>query len=272
MKNALGKFLAAAAVIGAAGAMLAATAVDAREKDPVFEMRRTLTMAFGQHRITLEAPLGMCFLDESQYIESMLVKQFRSLGESADSGIVMAMFADCDEIAKFIRLPELTDETLPGMEPPTAELTYRGTVAWLKPRLGRSPLSLQDYLDMREPDFRDDLLHSIAASYRQTGGNQEIKVAGNITTRVIMGPPDQFQVDAQPRRTDTGLFIGYSTEFEAEYQKHRMAGVVGTTLLRNFPVQVSLVSSASGGKKGRSLNKMRRAVDELMAQISKLNP
>lgn len=267
------KFLTAkSTVLGCvlAAAMLTGIAAQAREPNPMWEMRRTVVMPFGQHRVTLEAPLGMCFLDESQYLEGAMVKHMRKLGHDTDGGNLVAMFADCDELEKFTQGPQLAAQTMPGLEPPDASLNYQGTISWLAPKLGRAPIGISEYLDMREKSFRDDMKKSVGNYYKKTsGGKGDMKVSDNYATRLLMGTPDQYIFDDKTTRTATGVSIGYSAEFESEYKKYTQRGAVGTTMLRNFPVQVSLSSS---GAKPKSLDKVHATLDKFMMQIAGYNP
>ena len=272
MKHSMKKFLnPKSAVIGCvlAAAMLTGVVAQAREPNPVWEMRRTVVMPFGQHRVTLEAPLGMCFLDESQYIEGAMIKHMRKLGHSSDGGNLVAMFADCDELEKFIQGPRLAAQTMPGLEPPDTALNYQGTISWLAPKLGRAPIALPEYLDMRQPTFRDDMKKSLGNQYKKLGGSQSMKVSDNYSAKLLMGAPDQYVFDDKATRTDTGVSIGYSAEFESEYKKYTQRGAVGTTMLRHFPVQVTLSSS---GPKPKSLDKVHATLDKFMMQIAGYNP
>lgn len=272
MKKTFAKFIAAAAV---AGVVFTAGVATARKTDPIFEMRRTLHMAFGQHNITLEAPVGMCFLDESQYLEGTLVKHLRTLSKGESSDQLMAVFADCDELAKLIKAPEIAAAAADiggGIEPPKPEFTYTGSVTWLKPKLGRAPMELQEYLDMREPDFRDNFLNDIKSNFKKSGSKQSISLGDGLTANLFSPPPEQYELDEKARRSKAGLSLAYSVDFDMEYEKHHLRGVVGTTMLRKFPVQVSIDSNTTGKAKGRSLKHIQKTLDKLMAQISQMNP
>ena len=254
-----------------AAALLGAFAYSAQAKytHPIWEVRRTLNMAFGQSRIALEAPMGMCFLDESQYMEASIIKQLRTMGQEAGDGVLMAMFAECDEIEKFSQLPQMVADTPPGVDPPTANMENRGTVTWLAPKLGRAPLNLAEYLDMREPTFKEEIQKNLNRGYKKFGGMQNIKMTDDVFANVMMAAPDQYQFDDRARRTEAGISIGYSTNFVKEYKKHTQFGAVGTTMIRNFPVQVAL---ADDGKLGKSPEELQAVLDKLLAQMAKLNP
>lgn len=274
MKNTFAKFFAAAAI---AGIVLTAGVATARKTDPIFEMRRTLHMAFGQHNITLEAPVGMCFFDESQYLEGSMINHMRKLVKRYSSEQIMAVFADCDEIAKFVKMPEILAQAAEediggGMPQPEAEFSYTGTVSWLKPKLGRAPMGLQEYLDMREPDFRDDVVNEISDTYKALNDRQDLSLGDGLSISLFSPSPDKYKIDEKVRRSEAGVSVGFTAEFVAEYQKRRMTAVIGTTMLRKFPVQVSLGTNVKGKQKGRSLKHLHKTMDSLMAQIAKLNP
>lgn len=262
------KFLSAAIVAATltGGAWIA----QAHYTDPVWEMRRTLNMSFGQHRVRLEAPMGMCFLDESQYMESTVIKHLRGMEQDSGDGLLMAMFASCDEIEKFSQLPALAADTPRGVDPPTANLENRGTISWLAPKLGPAPLSLAEYLDLREPEFRDDVRASVSKGYKKFGSSQSIKMSDNVFANLAMGAPDQYRFDDRARRTAAGVSIGYTTEFVQEYQKHKLFGAVGTTLVRGLPVLVSLTEDGTGFS--RDQEELHATLDKLLAQVAKLNP
>ena len=272
MKKTFAKFIVAAAV---AGVVFTSGLASARDKDPIFEMRRTLFMAFGQHNVTLEAPVGMCFLDESQYLEGMMVHHLRKMARKSSSSHVMAIFADCDELAKFVKMPEIIasqPDIGGGLPEPQAEFTYTGAVSWLKPKLGRAPMGLQEYLDMREPDYRDDIVHEIADSYDAMNEKQELNFGEGVSVNMFSPSPDKYKIDEKPHRSQSGVSLGFTAEFEVEYQKRRVTGVIGTTMLRKFPVQISLGSNVTGKAKGRAIGKLQKTLDDMMAQVSKLNP
>lgn len=252
-----------------AGCAFFALSAQAKYTHPIWEMRRTLNMAFGQNRIALEAPVGMCFLDESQYMEASVIKHLRTMVQESGDGLLMAMFAACDEIEKFAQLPQLVADTPPGVDPPTANMENRGTVTWLAPKLGRAPLSIPEYLDMREPTFKEEVQKSLSLGYKKFGGMQNIKMSDNVFANVMMAAPDQYKFDDRARRTEAGISIGYSSNFVMEYKKHSQFGAVGTTMIRHLPVLVSLADDGSSGKSQAELQAM---LDKLLAQMAKLNP
>lgn len=266
------KQLLAAAAFAAVSAAGFAHYAQAKYVDPVWEMRRTLNMTFGQNRIALEAPLGMCFLDESQYMEQAVIKQIRSMSQNSGDGLLMAMFAECDEIEKFAQLPEMAAyaETMPGMDPPTANLNNRGMITWLAPKLGKAPLDLQEYLDMRAPTFLDDVKKNLTRGYKKHGAKQNIKMTDNVSASLLSAAPDQYRFDEQASRTDSGVSVSYTSEFVSEYTPHREYGAIGTTMLRHFPVLVVMTEDGKGLAK--SQQDLHDTLQAYLAQISKLNP
>ena len=270
MKNSFKMILAGCAAACTMTAAVAAQADMVRKQSPIWQMRHTLTMPFGQRTMTLEAPLGMCFLDESQYLEGSVIKQLRGSGTSSDGGLLMTMFANCDELEKFSQLPQLQADTPPGVDPPKAELSHEGSISWMSPKLGKAPMTVPEYLDMRAPHFRDEMKDALAKQYKEMGGSSSIKIDNNISAQVMMGSPDQYVFDDKARRTDNGLSIGYSVEYDAEYTHHRQVGVIGTTLLRHYPVEISLTSP--GSEKNDTKAKLQDLLDKYMAQVSAMNP
>ena len=214
--------------------------------------------------------MGMCFLDESQYMEAALIKQMRQAGHDSGEGLLMAIFASCNEIEKFAQLPKLAAETMPGVDPPTADLDNRGMITWLAPKLGRAPLGLGEYLDMREAGYGDEIKQTIAKGYKKFGASQSIKMADNVTTKLLTAAPDQYKFDERATRTASGVSISYNSAFVSEYTKHSQFGAVGTTMLRHFPVQVTMIGDGKRGPKSQA--DMHATMGRYLAQLSKLNP
>lgn len=270
MKISMKQFLAAAVFT----AMTAGAAHYAQAKytDPVWEMRRTLNMSFGQHRIALEAPLGMCFLDESQYMEQAVIKQLRAMGQDSGDGLLMAVFVECDQIEKLGQLPQMAAEAeaMPGVDPPTADFDNRGMITWLAPKLGKAPLNLQEYLDMRAPAFVDDVKKNLTKGYKKYGSSQNIKMTDNVSANLLSAAPDQYRFDEQVNRTEHGVSVGYSSEFVSEYTPRKQFGAVGTTMLRHFPVQVTFTENGKGLAK--SAQQLHATLQTYLAQIATLNP
>ncbi len=252
--------------------MLGAAPAQAKYQDPIYEMRRTLFMPFGQSMTVLEAPLGMCFLDESQYLEGQLIKQLRSQNKSSGGGVLLAVFADCLEVGKLQKLtdPANSGPTYNGENPNSAMLMHQGTISWLTPKAPRTKASLAEYLDAHQPSFRDDIHNSMVKSYKLFGNKADVKLDDKITARSLQADPSQYHFDEHAHRTDNLVSVGFSTNVEMEYTKYATVGVVGTTLIRQFPVQVS-ISSTAKDKADKSVGQMTDLLDKFAAQNVALN-
>lgn len=253
-------------------AAFAAAPAKAKMPDPIYEMRRTLFMPFGQSMTVLEAPLGMCFLDESQYLEGQLIKQLRSQNKASGGGVLLAVFADCLEVGKLQKLAENGDTgpSYNGEDQNSAMLMHQGTISWLTPKEPRSKQTLSEYLDARQPAFHDEIHNSMVKSYKLFGKKQDVKLDDKITARSLQPDPSSYHFDDKAHRTDALVSVGFSTNMEMEYTKYATVGVVGTTMIRQFPIQVSITSTAKD-KQDRSVGQMTDLLDKFAAQNVALN-
>ncbi|MDE1151880.1 MAG: hypothetical protein PW788_05015 [Micavibrio sp.] len=266
----LRKFLAGACLLATAFAL---TPAAAKTQDPIYEMRRTLFIPFGQRMTVFEAPLGMCFLDESQYLEGQVINQIRSQNKGSGGGVIMAVFADCLELAKLQQLPQLMADgpSLGDDENNKAMLLHEGTISWLEPKAGPlKGVSMTEYLDKREPAFRDDMRASLERSFKKFGGKQVTKLDDNMTASSFLGSPDTYSFDDKAHRTESVVSITYSSHNELEYVKYATTGVVATSLIRNIPVQFT-ISSTAKKKADKSQRQMSDLMDRFVAQQVALN-
>ena len=95
-------------------------------KDPVREHRRTSYLAFGQKKIMLEAPLGMCFLDETNEEHAGPLAQIKALMQQQLRGVVMGIFSDCYKLGSI------------GTSPLAGGPEDIGAVVWMNPEIGES--------------------------------------------------------------------------------------------------------------------------------------
>ncbi len=253
-------------------AALSAAPAQAKYQDPIYEMRRTLFIPFGQSMTVLEAPLGMCFLDESQYLEGQLIKQLRAQNKSSGGGILLAVFADCLEVGKLQKLASSEDQgpSYNGEDPNSAMLMHQGTISWLTPKEPRTKATLAEYLDKQQPAYRDSIHDNMVKSYKLFGKKADVKLDDKITARSLQADPSAYHFDERAHRTDSLVSVGYSTNVEMEYTKYATVGVVGTTLIRQFPIQVSIASTAKD-KADRSVGQMTDLLDKFAAQNVALN-
>jgi hypothetical protein len=106
----------------------------------MFDPRRTLFAVVQQHKLALEAPVGMCFLDQTDPRQAMSYAVLASMAERNNDQVLLGAFMACDAVND----PGVWNEGLPGF----------GLVTWLNPSIGpRTAMSRQDYLDMRESYF-----------------------------------------------------------------------------------------------------------------------
>lgn len=222
----------------AALALLASAVALAAPKKPV-DYRRTLFVPLGQDMLMFEAPLGMCFLDSSDYIEGSLTDQLSHQSERRGKEVFLATFSPCGDIANF------------GMG--GTQLLTRGTINWANPKIGeKSALERQDYLDRREATLHRDVETDI---------------------RTIMSDPGAYKMDGSPRRTDNGVLIAFSTDLDLNYEKYRARGVFATTTIRHYPIEVVMLYTEKGPQKDEedAREKSYAMIDKFLAQQIALN-
>ena len=96
------------------------------------DTRHTLVAGFGQRVLTIEAPAGMCFLDDTDYAERQAMNQLRQSASKSGKQTLVAAFADCEQLASLG----------PGSDP--ASLVDMGMILWQNGRIGettRMPLA-----------------------------------------------------------------------------------------------------------------------------------
>ena len=250
------------------------TQVTAASIDKIFRTRRTLFLPFGQRMTVWEAPTGMCFLDESQYLEGQLIRQMRGGPDSRGhtGPLLVAVFADCLELAKLEALPQIqADGPNYGDDSNNeAPLLHQGTITWMTPKDKALGTTLVQYLDDREPVYTQEVRGMIDSNYKQSGGRQTAVLDGDMTSKMFMASPDQFHFDKRAHRTDTSVSLAFSSEAEVEYKKWDTVGVVGTSLVRGMPVQVSLSSTALK-KADKTTHQLTETLDRFFAQNVTLN-
>lgn len=233
--------------------------------DPAHNYRRTLFISFGQKDIVLEAPVGMCFLDGSDYFQGA----FLSLQQGGSSmgkdgkGMAMAVFGDCTDIMNLGT----------KNQSPTG-LKDRGTIVWktTAANRGKSKLDLSDYLDMREATFLQDQKGVLAKSYASNGAKKEKSMGGGIIAHTYMATPDKYHFDKAVHRTADNVSIAYQYDNEIEFQKFKTTGIVAATLIRHLPIEVYYTHAASpDDKDATGTQDMYKLMDSFMAQQQALN-
>ncbi len=105
------------------------------------DSRRTLFVEIARKKLTLEAPLGMCFIDRTIPVQETAYNMMASEAERNDDQVMLAAFMACSGLND----PDSWSNGLPDS----------GYITWLNPAVGRTtPMSRQDYLDMREAHFK----------------------------------------------------------------------------------------------------------------------
>lgn len=171
--------------------------------------RHTMTISFGQKKIQLEAPRDMCFLDATDAGQGNVITQMRLNSWKGRKHVVMALFADCKEVANM----PLSKELVP--------LTAIGVVRWLNPDIGeRSDLPLDDYLTIREVSFRSDIANDLTQFKK-------------------------IELEKDVKRLDHSVAIGYVGRSEIESQRYNTIGVDATTLIQSVPLDISITKTAS---------------------------
>lgn len=251
-------------------AAVAASPVQAKKVNPITDWRRTLFTSYGQHVLVFEAPVGMCFLDSSDYVEGAILSRMKNL--SGAQYQLIGTFGDCLEISKFQHdyQESITNNPNSGGAGITGTLKKYGSVYWINPENGDDVISLNraGYLGVREKTFRDDVIKDVAPGNRSNGSKTASR-QGNLTLTSLMASPDQYKFDDAVHSTPDGLSLAYQLDLEIEYQKAHEAGLVATTLIRHIPIQFTFTfATGEPDKDNKALYKM---ADTFLAQQIKLN-
>jgi hypothetical protein len=235
--------------------VIAASAALAAPQKPI-DYRRTLFVPLGQEKLAFEAPRGMCFLDSTRFIEGAVTDHISAMTEKRGKEVFLATFAPCNDIANFGAAG--------------SNLLTRGTINWAHPKIGeKSDLERQDYLDMREATLREDILADIrewsdvSKSSDQSG-----------TVRSFMSDAAEYRMDQEPRRTENGVLMAFSTDSESDYVSYHTEGVFATTTVRRHPIEVIMLYTTKSDAAEDSAGKREEAyalVDEFLAQQIALN-
>jgi len=242
--------LASSALTGA----IPAAAQDTRK--PV-EFRRTLFVPVGQETIKLEAPKGMCFVDQSGYIEEVIFDTLAEAVRTAKEEVLLATFSPCDDLASF------------GTSSAKHGMITSGSVTWLNPSYGaKSPMERHDYLDMREATFRSDMLKKIDRFAEAFGDKKKTSQRGavTVTTQAIT---TGYDFEDRPERTDNAVSIGYVNTREVNYESMTESGVIATTSIKRHPIEVSLRYDTT--TEGHSLIDIHKLVNHFIDQQIAIN-
>jgi hypothetical protein len=196
------------------------------------DWRRTLFAPFGQKMLSFEVPIGMCFLDESDPVEGLAVKEIRDVMKKKSRQSLVAVFADCLQIAGI------------GQGGGEIDLADLGLITWLNHHGETFPAGREAYLDLRATNLHQSTQAGLAG----------------YTNPVI---------DENVHRTANGVTLGFVGDIEIAYQKMKTVGITGTTTLRNFPVEILLTQTAKEPR--QTQQELQTIMDKLLAQQVALN-
>lgn len=233
-KNALSALCLVAAGIGLVTVMATPAPAQYYPGGPL-DWRRTLFAPFGQTTLHFEAPLGMCFLDQTDPVEAGAIDIIREELKAKSKQTLVAVFADCMQIAGIGKVNAAGESS--GM-------TDVGLVTWLNEKGERAGMDRETYLDAREMTMQN---------YTRAG------LAGYLNP----------MIDTEGRRTPDGVSLGFTAETEISYQKYKTVGVTGATLIRGFPIDFMMTHTAKRPTKEKQ--ELYDLMDKFLAQQVALN-
>jgi len=196
------------------------------------DWRRTLFAPFGQTMLRFEAPLGMCFLDQTDPVEAGAINLLREELKAKSRQTLIAVFADCLQIAGIGK----------GIE--GHDLGDLGLVTWLNEKGEKVRLDRETYLD-----YREDTL----PNYTRAG------LAGYLRPLI----------DEDVRRSPAGVALAFTAETEISYQTFTTVGITGAALIRQFPVDFLITHTARKPQKAKE--DLYKLMDKFLAQQIALN-
>lgn len=236
MKKPRLKFFVSALCIAAAGfgiaAMLAKPAPAQYYPGGPLDWRRTLFAPFGQIMLHFEAPMGMCFLDQTDPVEAGAINILREELKTKSKQTLVAVFADCMQIAGIGKNTEGND------------LGDVGMITWLNEKGEKAPMGRDAYFDLREGTMD---------TYTRAG------LAGYLRP----------SIDHVPQRSAAGVSLGFTAESEISYQIFKTIGVNSAMLIRQFPVDVMITHTAK--KPTKEKKELYDLMEKFMAQQTALN-
>jgi hypothetical protein len=196
------------------------------------DWRRTLFAPFGQVMLHFEAPLGMCFLDQTDPVEAGAINLLREELRTRSRQTLVAVFADCLQIAAI------------GKDVEGNDLGDVGLVTWLNEHGEKAPVGRDIYLDMRADTLPNHTRAGLAGYLRPV-------------------------IDDQARRTPDGVSLAFTAETEIAYQTFRTVGITGAALIRQFPVDFMITHTAKTPQKDKK--ELYELMDRFLAQQMALN-
>lgn len=198
----------------------------------ILNTRRTLFAPFGQEMVHLEAPIGMCFLDETDPTEAGALNLLREELREKSKQTLVAAFADCLQIAAI------------GKGSTGNDLGDVGLVTWLNEKGEKIPVDKQSYLDAREATL---------PNYTRAG------LAGYLKP----------QLDEPARRSENGVSLGFTAETEIAYQIFKTVGVTSASVLKGFPIDFMITHTSK--KPQKDMDELYELMDKFLAQQTALN-
>ncbi len=198
----------------------------------ILSTRRTLFAPFGQEMVHLEAPIGMCFLDETDPTEAGALNVLREELKEKSKQTLVAAFADCMQIAAI------------GKGSSGNDLGDVGLVTWLNEKGEKIPVDKQSYFDAREATL---------PNYTRAG------LAGYLKP----------QLDEPAHRTEYGVSLGFTAETEIAYQVFKTVGVTSAAVLKGFPIDFMITHTAK--KPEKDLDELYKLMDKFLEQQVALN-
>jgi len=196
------------------------------------DYRRTLFAPFGQKTLRLEAPLGMCFLDETNYTERQIMNSLRELLNEKTQHTLVAAFADCLQMSAV------------GQGNQDMRVTDGGLITWPVVPGEKVPPTLEEYLAQRDRTDEENM-------------------------RSMMTDIIDLQVDETPQQNEAGISRGYTGTFESSHEKIKTVGVAGIAMVQGLPVVINL--SHSGKQLTRTKDELYGIMDKMLLQQVALN-
>lgn len=201
-------------------ATLAATLpVQAETPDPAAGKTRRLFVTVGEERLGFEIPEGMCFADQGNYRQAVLIDMIRRALAKKGDETLLGLFMPCDSLANAGN-PVAREGRVPSfgviLHPHKLEnISTRSSTA--------------GYLDWRAPSF-----HEYAAV--------------NVPVWMFLADPlrdsgdtaSDPEMDGDMTRSDNALVTTFSQYLSADAQPFPTVGALGTTLIKGHPIEIAV--------------------------------
>lgn len=219
------------AVLGLAACLSLSPSPARAADDGVISMipdaRRSLLAAFGEKRLILEAPVGMCFLDESIITDRVIVDEMRAMIRDGSGQMLIAAFVNCRELAALGKVAGAT-------------INRSGIFVW---RHADAPVEAGT-----APDAY--------AARRAAEMPEQIRAGLSGYVRVTVDEPAAV--------TPSGAVVTYSSALPVNYQLVPVDGVTGSALVQGVPVDITLTLAAQKPRPPRDA--LAQDMEKLLAQ------